>query len=52
VRRMNEFATNPHADAAFWKPARLLATLAAAGRNFEDDAPRKKGRSGKEKRRG
>jgi 3-hydroxyacyl-CoA dehydrogenase len=43
VRRMNGFAKNPHADASFWKPAKLLATLAAQGRSFED---------GKEKRRG
>jgi 3-hydroxyacyl-CoA dehydrogenase len=52
VRRMGEFAANPHADASFWKPAKLLATLAAQGRGFEDEAPAKKGRSGKEKRRG
>jgi 3-hydroxyacyl-CoA dehydrogenase len=46
VRRMKEFAANPHADPAFWKPAKLLAQLAAQGKTFED-APAKK-----EKRRG
>jgi 3-hydroxyacyl-CoA dehydrogenase len=51
VRRMKEFAANPQADPAFWKPAKLLASLAAQGRGFEDDPP-KKGRSGQEKRRG
>jgi 3-hydroxyacyl-CoA dehydrogenase len=38
VRRMREFAANPHADPASWKPAKLLARLAAEGRRF-DDAP-------------
>ena len=38
LRRMREFAANPHADPAFWKPAKLLTTLATAGRGF-DDAP-------------
>jgi 3-hydroxyacyl-CoA dehydrogenase len=52
LRRMHEFATNPHADPAFWKPAKLLVTLAAQGRGFEDEARPTKGRSGKEKRRG
>jgi 3-hydroxyacyl-CoA dehydrogenase len=61
VRRMGEFAAlaaaRPGADASFWKPARLLATLAAQGRNFDDSpssksGPVKKVRSGKEKRRG
>jgi 3-hydroxyacyl-CoA dehydrogenase len=37
VRRMREFAANPHADPSFWKPAPLLAKLAAAGQPF--DAP-------------
>jgi 3-hydroxyacyl-CoA dehydrogenase len=40
LRRMREFAANPHADPAFWKPARLIVTLAAEGRSF-DDAPSK-----------
>jgi 3-hydroxyacyl-CoA dehydrogenase len=52
VRRMGEFAANPHADAAFWKPAKLLSALAAQGRSFEDGPPAKKPSSGKEKRRG
>jgi len=34
VRAMARFATNPHADPAFWKPARLLARLAAEGKTF------------------
>jgi 3-hydroxyacyl-CoA dehydrogenase len=36
VRRMKEFAANPHADPAFWRPAKLLAQLAAQGKTFED----------------
>jgi len=54
VRRMNEFAAAARAsglaDATFWKPAALLASLAAQGRGFEDPPPKK--RPGKEKRRG
>jgi 3-hydroxyacyl-CoA dehydrogenase len=34
VRAMARFAANPHADPAFWKPARLLARLAAEGKTF------------------
>ncbi len=34
VQAMNRFATNPHDDAAFWKPAPLLAKLAAEGKTF------------------
>ena len=34
VRRMREFAANPHADPDFWKPAPLLARLAAADGTF------------------
>ena len=34
VRAMNRFAANPHADPAFWKPAPLLASLAAEGKTF------------------
>jgi 3-hydroxyacyl-CoA dehydrogenase len=37
VRRMKEFAANPHADSSFWKPAPLLAKLAAAGKSFDPD---------------
>jgi 3-hydroxyacyl-CoA dehydrogenase len=41
VRRMKEFAANPHADPAFWKPARLLSQLAAAGKTFDDVSPKR-----------
>jgi 3-hydroxyacyl-CoA dehydrogenase len=34
VEIMNGFAANPNADPSFWKPAPLLATLAAAGKRF------------------
>jgi 3-hydroxyacyl-CoA dehydrogenase len=34
VRTMNRFAANPHGDPAFWKPAPLLARLAAEGKTF------------------
>jgi len=34
VRRMHEFAANPHADARFWQPAPLVEKLAAAGKTF------------------
>jgi 3-hydroxyacyl-CoA dehydrogenase len=34
ARAMRGFAANPHADAAFWKPAPLLARLAADGKTF------------------
>ena len=40
VRRMKEFATNKHAEPDFWKPARLIETLAKSGGTFED-APAK-----------
>jgi 3-hydroxyacyl-CoA dehydrogenase len=36
LRRMREFAANPHADPDFWKPAPLIARLAAEGKTFED----------------
>jgi hypothetical protein len=36
LRRMKEFAANPLAEPAFWKPATLLARLAAEGRTFDD----------------
>ena len=32
VRAMNRFAADPHGDPGFWKPAPLLARLAAAGK--------------------
>ncbi|WP_312566596.1 3-hydroxyacyl-CoA dehydrogenase NAD-binding domain-containing protein [Comamonas sp.] len=34
VQAMNRFAQNPNDDAAFWKPAPLLARLAAEGKSF------------------
>ena len=34
VQAMNRFATNPLDDASFWKPAPLLARLAAEGKTF------------------
>ncbi|MET0383848.1 MAG: 3-hydroxyacyl-CoA dehydrogenase NAD-binding domain-containing protein [Burkholderiaceae bacterium] len=34
VRAMERFAENPHDDAAFWRPAPLLARLAAQGKSF------------------
>jgi 3-hydroxyacyl-CoA dehydrogenase len=34
VNRMAEFAANPHGDPGFWKPAPLLAKLAAQGKGF------------------
>ena len=34
VKRMEQFAKNPHGDPDFWKPAPLLAKLAAAGKTF------------------
>ena len=34
VATMNRFAKNPHGDPNFWKPAPLLARLAAEGKTF------------------
>jgi 3-hydroxyacyl-CoA dehydrogenase len=34
VRAMGRFAQNPHGDPGFWKPAPLLARLAAEGKSF------------------
>ena len=34
VQAMKRFAANPHDDAGFWKPAPLLARLAADGKSF------------------
>ena len=42
VRRMKEFATNKHAEPDFWKPAKWLARLAAAGETFDDASPAKR----------
>ena len=49
VRRMKEFATNSHAEPAFWKPAKLIMQLAAAGKTF-DDAPAARGSNVKRSR--
>ena len=35
VQAMGRFAKNPLDDAAFWKPAPLLAKLAAEGKAFQ-----------------
>jgi 3-hydroxyacyl-CoA dehydrogenase len=50
VRRMKEFARNPHADPGFWKPAKLISQLAAQGKTFEDTSKTKSGQ--RSKRRG
>jgi len=34
VRRMHQFAANPHGDPGFWQPAPLLTKLAAEGKSF------------------
>ena len=34
MRQMGQFATNPHADAAFWQPAPLLTRLGSEGKTF------------------
>jgi 3-hydroxyacyl-CoA dehydrogenase len=34
VQAMKQFAANPHDDASFWRPAPLLAKLAAEGKSF------------------
>jgi 3-hydroxyacyl-CoA dehydrogenase len=34
VAAMKRFAANPNDDAEFWKPAPLLARLAAEGKTF------------------
>jgi 3-hydroxyacyl-CoA dehydrogenase len=41
LRRMKQFAADPHAGPASWKPAKLLVSLAASGRGFDDAAPPK-----------
>jgi 3-hydroxyacyl-CoA dehydrogenase len=38
VRRMKEFAANPHGDPSFWTPAPLLARLAREGGTFNATA--------------
>jgi len=50
ARRMQEFASNQHADPEFWKPAKLITQLAASGKTFEDAPVKKepsKGRRGR-----
>jgi 3-hydroxyacyl-CoA dehydrogenase len=34
VAKMEQFASNPHGDKAFWKPAPLLLKLVAEGKSF------------------
>jgi len=36
ARTMNRFATNPHGDPDFWKPAPLVARFAAEGKSFNE----------------
>ncbi len=36
ARTMNRFATNPHGDPEFWKPAPLVARFAAEGKSFNE----------------
>jgi 3-hydroxyacyl-CoA dehydrogenase len=36
LRRMRQFAGNPHADPEFWQPAPLMVKLAAAGARFNE----------------
>jgi 3-hydroxyacyl-CoA dehydrogenase len=54
LRRMREFAANPHAEPGSWQPAKLLQKLAAAGRGFEDaPAPaRPRPRAGRKRAKG
>jgi 3-hydroxyacyl-CoA dehydrogenase len=42
ARRMLEFAANKHAEPEFWRPAKLITQLAAAGATFDDAKPAKK----------
>ncbi len=39
LRRIEEFAANPHGDPDFWTPAPLLVHLAQAGRSFTQGPP-------------
>jgi 3-hydroxyacyl-CoA dehydrogenase len=52
TRRMKTFAANKHAEPDFWRPARLLTRLAAAGATFEDASPPRKTAKRKGARRG
>ena len=47
VRRMQEFATNKHADPEFWKPAKLITQLAGRGLSFEDAPVKRKPSKGR-----
>jgi 3-hydroxyacyl-CoA dehydrogenase len=49
ARRMREFAANKHAEPDFWKPARLIVQLAAAGASFDDAKAGKRGARSKPK---
>jgi 3-hydroxyacyl-CoA dehydrogenase len=46
ARRMREFAANKHAEPEFWRPAKLITQLAAAGATFEDAKPAKTKKKG------
>jgi 3-hydroxyacyl-CoA dehydrogenase len=50
LRRMKEFAANPHADPPFWKPAPLLAKLAAAGKTFDAEPGKNAAKAGRKRR--
>jgi 3-hydroxyacyl-CoA dehydrogenase len=50
LRRMREFAANPHAEPGSWKPSKLLVKLAAEGRAFDD--PPAPARTGKQRAKG
>jgi 3-hydroxyacyl-CoA dehydrogenase len=39
ARRMKAFAANEHAEPEFWRPAKLITQLAAAGAGFDDAKP-------------
>jgi 3-hydroxyacyl-CoA dehydrogenase len=49
ARRMKAFAANKHAEPEFWRPAKLITQLAAAGAGFDDERPAKPIRSAKKK---
>ncbi len=50
-RRMRQFASNPHAEPAFWKPAKLITQLAKAGKTFDDFDAKQGTRAGRRKAR-
>ncbi|MEO8061966.1 MAG: 3-hydroxyacyl-CoA dehydrogenase NAD-binding domain-containing protein [Pseudomonadota bacterium] len=49
ARRMKAFAGNKHAEPEFWRPAKLITRLAAAGAAFDDARPAKTTRSARKK---